>query len=168
MLHRLLVTPPVKKLIYAQHRLCMYVILMETLWCGTHAVKLNSYPGDCCNYMMVKKQFTIKRHVLYWWNRSSKSIKQRQLMLLVSVPQLCLKVSVSLCLQPLSHCVHPPSAPLSMTGQLILTLFPSAMMTAQAAGSCSLALHVPVCLCACVCVCAHAPLCWLPGWKSLA
>lgn len=63
--------------------------------------------------------------ITWWWksslqknshcvdgNKSSKSNKNKQLMLLVNVPQLCFKISVFLCLEPLCHCVYPPSTPL--------------------------------------------------------
>lgn len=64
--------------------------------------------------MMVKEQFIKKKQNIHCvdGNKSLKSNKNKQLMLLVSVPQLCFKIPVSLCLNhfpivcilPALHC----------------------------------------------------------------
>lgn len=77
--------------------------------CGTHAaLKLDSYPAACGNYMMVKEQFTKKKNShCADGNKSSKSNKNKQLMLLVNVPQLCFKIPVSVCNHFPIVCIHP-------------------------------------------------------------
>lgn len=130
---------------------------------GAHAMlNLDLYPAACSNYMMVKEQFTKNNHCADG-NKSSKSNKYKQLMLLVNVLQLGFKITVSLCLHPLFPLCISSQHSTAMTGQLILTLSPSTMMTARAAGSRSLTLHALVweCVCLCVCVWTHSCVdCW--------